>query len=174
MEPSTLANNRTTDFLTRERHLGRLTKIALLSLLVLAVLGGSFFPAIISLFEWCRHPTSTYQGHVVRLPLLWTVDRESQEMAWVREPHSVFTPYGDDLGIWPTPRRGTDEQNLEIWHQFYGFSGPNDLKRYPELQGFLDRGMMCGSIKYGELEAKVQWPDCVRLSHEGSQHHIRL
>jgi hypothetical protein len=142
------------NFLTKERKLSARTKVVLFTSVVGVMLVGCLYSSTIALVDWGEHRQSIYQGHTVHLPIFWTEDTEARDMSWERPPLLPFTGFGDFLNTLPAPRLDTDARNVELWHRFFGFAGSNDLTLYPDLKTLAGLGMICGSIKHGQLEGK--------------------
>jgi len=150
---SATSSGKTPGFLTKERQLGARTKRVLLVSFTVLVIAGCFYPSVLAFVAWSGHRQCSYQGKVIKLPVFWSEESDSTG-SWTRPRHHTFTAFGDFLDVMPPMASKDDTKPFEMWHKVYGFSSADDFKKAPELQTLVNIGMICGSVKYGQIDGK--------------------
>jgi len=129
-------------FLTKEHSLGKRTQQVIWAAVACICVAGFFYPRVIAFFEWCVHPSTTYYGRKIQLPVCWNEDQVLSAMPrWERPPLDAFSNFDDEVSIGITLHRKSDQENV-------------DFNQYPQLRALTDLGMTCGSVKYGHLKGE--------------------
>jgi len=84
------------DFLTKNRYLGKRTKIVLSWIIVIAVVAGYFEPGIEGFDDWMTHKRGLYQSSRITMPVFWTQDTWH---SWKRPSTRMLSLNDGDLDI---------------------------------------------------------------------------
>jgi hypothetical protein len=122
------------DFLTKNRYLGKRTKIVLSGIIAITVIAGYFEPGIEGFYDWMSHRQGLYKSSHIAMPVFWTQDTWA---SWKRPSARMFSLNDGDLDVVEIGPNGISSMFL------YTAKGVTKDMQLPEVQPLLDVGMKC-------------------------------